>query len=162
MSFTIQMNPKKKKAVLITYWWCWNPAKTSWDPPCNQFRGRPSHFQEITTAWLGLTIPTPSGKQCQGRGWVDDRDILYLYYISGFPWLHENRKLKSSTAYSITPLLIKTPLPHTFYITYFLRISMRTMAQYAIKMNVAQLNTSHENGGLLKGCLKQRFINQFL
>ena len=42
--------------------------------------GQVQSYLQITTAWLGLTIPTPSGKQCQGRGSVDDRDILYLYY----------------------------------------------------------------------------------
>ena len=141
------MNPKKKKAVLITYWWCWNPAKTSWDPPCNQFRGRPSHFQEITTAWLGLTIPTPSGKQCQGRGWVDDRDILYLYYkgsLGSIKTGHENHQLViplprcrfkpyyhmiiTSITRLPTPLL--TPLPHNYHITHFLKTSTRSMAQY--------------------------------
>ena len=54
-----------------------------------------------TTAWLGLTIPTPSDKQCQGRGWAADRDILYIYiyiytYYEGNPLApvqQENRYL---------------------------------------------------------------------
>ena len=69
-----------------------------------------------TTAWLGLTIPTPSDKQCQGRGWAADRDILYIYiytYYEGNPLApvqQENRYLPQwLNYYPATSLL---PLNH--------------------------------------------------
>ena len=47
--------------------------------------GQVQSYLQITTAWLGLTIPTPSGKQCQGRGSQDDDDYTSNIFILEAP-----------------------------------------------------------------------------
>ena len=75
------------------------PSNRLWEPHVTSLgEGHPMLIGK-TTAWLGLTIPTPSDKQCQGRGWAADRDILYIYiytYYEGNPLApvqQENRYL---------------------------------------------------------------------
>ena len=63
--------------------------------------GQVQSYLQITTAWLGLTIPTPSGKQCQGRGSQDDDDYTSNIFILEAPL---NRKTTWGMSWTLLKL----------------------------------------------------------